>query len=71
MNKPFSESRRIALINAIQDALEANEHCSGRLLNEWESGFIEDISKRLSNKQDLIGNMYSKLTEIIGFGFLN
>jgi hypothetical protein len=68
--KPLSEVKRINLINAIQDCLENNESCSGRPLNDWQQGFLEDMSKRLSNKQDLIGNQYPALTKIIGFDFL-
>lgn len=57
----ISANRRTVLINGIEDYLENNSDC-----NDWTVGFLEDISKLLSEKKDLSDKQYQKLLEFIG-----
>lgn len=66
----FSEQRRTNIINAIHDCLEDGCSYSGKLLNEKEEGFLEDMSKDLSEGKDISVRQYDWLTDLIGFGFL-
>jgi hypothetical protein len=62
----MTANKRKNIINAIQDCLEEQAY----KLSEWESSFLEDISKKLSEDKDLTTRQYDKLTDIIGFDFL-
>jgi hypothetical protein len=62
----MTEHKRKNIINAIQDHLEDK----GDKVNEWEQGFLEDISKQLSEGRDLSTKQMDKLTDIIGYGYL-
>jgi hypothetical protein len=68
--KELSDQRRRNIINAIHDCLEDGRTESGISLNEWGEGFLEDISKLLSQKKTLSIKQYETLTNIIGFNFL-
>ena len=62
----MTENKRKNLINGIEDYMEE----FGYKLNEWEQGFLEDISVKLSKGYELSQKQYDKVTDIIGFKWL-
>jgi len=63
----MTKNKRLKIINEIQKTLEENS----LNLSEWEVGFLEDIQERLIQELDLSTKQYNKLTDIIGFKFLD
>ena len=62
-----SESKRIKLINAIEDYLE--DH--GSELREKDHGFLEDIQINwLQQGRDISQKQYDWVTDLIGFDWL-
>jgi hypothetical protein len=62
----MTENKRKNLINGIEDYLED----FGYTLNDWEHGFLENISMKLFKGNELTRKQYDKLTDIIGFDWL-
>jgi hypothetical protein len=60
--KKITQNRRINLINTIEDKLEDSSESA---LNEWSSGFLEDIQKRLRAGKDLTDPQWQKLLEYV------
>lgn len=57
--KNITPNRRANLMNSIWEALEGGE------LGDWESGFLDDMHKRLKGGNDLTAKQYEKTLEVL------
>jgi hypothetical protein len=65
----MTEGRRKALIDEIQEYLEF-EVSQDENINEWEVGFLESLSKQLSEGKEISQKQKDKVIDILGADWL-